>query len=593
MPDQNRIKISFDTPSPKKGFIGLLLSICLFISLSMTQTSLAQDFTITKFHTDITIYKDSSLLVQETLLVNFHDSRHGIFREIPFKYTDERGNPIKTPLHVQSVTDQAGTQRKFRVSKRGNVVNIRIGDPKNYVSGFQTYVITYEVQNAILFFDDHDELYWNVTGNYWWAPIQMASAQITLAGEELSENLWAACYTGAFGSRASECSYEASHNSADFSTTKNLSPREGLTIAFGWDKGLVSPPTTTRKLLWMLEMRENWIFLLFLFPLTLMIYLWRTRGRDPGVREAVTVRYEPPQHNNVPLTAGEVGALVDEKLDPRDITSTIIGLAVKGYIRIEEQKTEGLIFDSMDYYLWKVKGPDDNLSPFEKLLMGKIFTGEFPGRMVSDMKNKFYADLESIKSTLYGELTTKRYFLVSPEKVRNVYRTAGIIIAVASGIIFSALTSFPKGIFAGILMGLPVLAFGRVMPAKTKSGAAVYMDILGFQEFMNRAEKDRIERMKDKDLFSKFLPYAIALNVVDSWAGAFEGIYQESPTWYVSHTGLRTFSPSNFSRSVNSATSGLASAMFSAPRGSGVGGGGGFSGGSSGGGFGGGGGGSW
>ena len=593
MPDQNRIKISFDTPSPKKGFIGLLLSICLFISLSMTQTASAQDFTITKFHTDITIYKDSSLLVQETLLVNFHESRHGIFREIPFKYTDERGNPIKTPLHVQSVTDQAGTQRKFRVSKKGNVVNIRIGDPKNYVSGFQTYVITYEVQNAILFFDDHDELYWNVTGNYWWAPIQLASAQVTLAGEELSENLWAACYTGAFSSRASECSYDASHNSADFSTTKNLSPREGLTIAFGWDKGLVSPPTTTRKLLWMLEMRENWIFLLFLFPLTLMIYLWRTRGRDPGVREAVTVRYEPPQHNNVPLTAGEVGALVDEKLDPRDITSTIIGLAVKGYIRIEEQKTEGLIFDSMDYYLWKVKGPDDNLSPFEKLLMGKIFTGEFPGRMVSDMKNKFYADLESIKSTLYGELTTKRYFLVSPEKVRNVYRTAGIIIAVASGIIFAALTSFPKGIFAGILMGLPVLAFGRVMPAKTKSGVAAYMDILGFQEFMNRAEKDRIERMKDKDLFSKFLPYAIALNVVDSWAGAFEGIYQESPKWYVSHTGLRTFSPSNFSRSVNSATSGLASAMFSAPRGSGVGGGGGFSGGSSGGGFGGGGGGSW
>jgi uncharacterized membrane protein len=285
--------------------------------------------------------------------------------------------------------------------------------------------------------------------------------------------------------------------------------------------------------------------------------------------------------------------MVDEKLDPRDITSTIIGLAVKGYIKIEEQKTEGLIFDSTDYYLWKVKGPDDSLSPFEKVLMGKIFTGEFLGRMVSDMKNKFYAELESLRNTLYEELTSKRYFLVSPEKVRRVYTAAGTIITVACGILFTVVTSSPKGIVAGILTGLPVIAFARVMPAKTKLGAAAYMEILGFQEFMNRAEKDQIQRMGDKDLFSKFLPYAIALNVVDNWAGAFEGIYQDSPQWYVSHAGLRTFSPYHFSRSINSATTGLASAMFSAPRGSAVGAGGGFSGGSSGGGFGGGGGGSW
>jgi uncharacterized membrane protein len=570
------------------------LSCILFFSVSVSVfPAFAQDFTISRFHANITVNQDSSLYVTETILVNFHESRHGIYREIPFKYTDERGNPIKTPLHVQSVTDQAGTAKDYKVTKKGNVVNIRIGDRKSYVEGFQTYVITYELQNAILFFDDHDELYWNVTGNYWWSPIQEASAQVTLAGKQQSKNLWAACYTGIPGSRASQCRYEASHNSADFSATKSLSPREGLTIAFGWDKGLITQPSSWQKFLWIIDVRENWIFLSPFFTLSFMVYLWRTRGRDPRVREAVTVMYEPPKYNNVPLTAGEVGALIDEKLDSRDITSTIIGLAVKGYIKIEEQKTEGLLFDSTDYYLWKVKGPDDSLIPFEKLLMTKIFTGEFPGRMVSDMKNKFYAELESLRNTLYEELTSKRYFLISPEKVRRVYSAVGIIIAVACGILFTVMTSSPKGIVAGILTGLPVIAFARVMPAKTKVGAAVYMDILGFQEFMNRAEKDHIERMGDKDLFAKLLPYAIALNVVDNWARAFEGIYQDLPQWYVSHAGLRTFSPYHFSRSINSATTGLASAMFSAPRGSGVGGGGGFSGGSSGGGFGGGGGGSW
>jgi uncharacterized membrane protein len=141
-----------------------------------------------------------------------------------------------------------------------------------------------------------------------------------------------------------------------------------------------------------------------------------------------------------------------------------------------------------------------------------------------------------------------------------------------------------------------VILFAKYMPAKTKAGASAYMNILGFQEFMNRAEKDRLERMKDVNLFSKFLPYAIALDVADNWAKAFQGIYQDPPDWYISPGGFRTFSPYGFTHSISSVTSDLSSAMFSAPRGSGTGGGGsggGGGGGSSGGGFGGGGGGSW
>jgi len=163
--------------------------------------------------------------------------------------------------------------------------------------------------------------------------------------------------------------------------------------------------------------------------------------------------------------------------------------------------------------------------------------------------------------------------------------------------IFLSPSSTAKSIIASVLTGLPVILFAKYMPAKTRAGAAAYMDILGFQEFMNRAEKERLERLKDVNLFSKFLPYAIALDVADNWAKAFEGIYQDPPDWYVSPGGFTTFSPYTFTHSINSVTSDLTSAMFSAPRGSGTGGGGfgggGGGGGSSGGGFGGGGGGSW
>jgi uncharacterized membrane protein len=543
------------------------------------------------------IDEDSSVIVKETIDVAFHQSRHGIYREIPFKYRDEFGKMIMTPTRVLSVTDESGKVWKYQVKKTGHLVTIRIGDAKRYVKGNQTYVITYEVENAILFFNDHDELYWNVTGNYWKAPIKEASATVSLTTKDKSKNLMAAGYEGSYGSKE-ECGVETYDNSGKFFTKRNLNMGEGLTIAFGWDKGLVFPPSSWKKFLWAINPRENWVFLLPIFSFLYMASRWYRKGRDPRVRESVTVMYEPPKFDNKPLTPAEVGTLIDERLDPRDITSTIVGLAVKGYIKIEETKREGLVFDKTDYDLIKAKDPDTNLGPFEIELMKNLFSDSPRGvrLLVSSLKNRFYTHLPTLKKSLYGELIRKKYFLGSPEKVRNSYIAAGIFILVFACFAFAFLASGfeGKGIIAGILTGVPVLAFAKFMPAKTRAGASAYVDILGFQEFMNRAEKDRIERMGDMNLFSKFLPYAIALDVADNWAKAFEGIYQDPPDWYVSPVGFRTFSPYAFTHSLNSVTSDLSSAMFSAPRGTGGGGGGGFGGGgSSGGGFGGGGGGSW
>jgi uncharacterized membrane protein YgcG len=405
----------------------------------------------------------------------------------------------------------------------------------------------------------------------------------------------AAGYEGGYGSKEI-CDYETYDNSGKFRTKRSLKMGEGLTVVFGWDKGFVSPPSSWKKFWWAVNLKESWVFLLPIFSFIYMANRWYRKGRDPKVRESVTVMYGPPKFENQPLTPAEVGTLVDEKLDPRDITSTIVGLAVKGYIKIEETKKEGLIFDKIDYYLRKMKGPDAEVSPFERELMERLLGGK-TGVHVSDLKNKFYAYLPGLKKALYGELTRKKYFLSSPENVRNSYLVAGFLVFVFSVLAFVFLVPHPgwKGILAGILTGASVLGFAKSMPAKTRAGASAYMDVLGFQEFMNRAEKDRLERTGDKDLFSKFLPYAIALDVADNWAKAFEGIYQEPPAWYVSPGGFRMFSPYAFTHSINSVTSDLSSAMFSAPRGSSGGGsGGGFGGGgSSGGGFGGGGGGSW
>ncbi len=574
----------------------LRIVVVLAIQSILVSPAFAQFFTIEKFHSDITIQPDASFTVTERIDVNFSRPRHGIYREIPFKYRDDLGHTIKTPTHVFSVTDESGKKWKTKISKNGNVVNIRIGDTRRYVQGRQVYIITYRVENAILFFSDHDELYWNVTGNNWQAPIVEASAHVTLAVPAQSSNLWAAAYTGSFNSKESAADYETHTHGVTFVTKRPLNVGEGFTIAFGWDKGMIVIPSSWKKFLWAIDVTENWIFLFPPLALAFMFFLWRRRGRDPSVRESMTVMYEPPKFENQPLTPAEVGTLIDENFDPRDITSTIVGLGVKGYLRIEETKKEGLLFDSTDYYLKKLKDSDAQLGPFEKELMMSLFPGQLPGVYVSNLKNRFYTNLGTLKGILYRELIRKKYFLTNPEKVKGTYAMGGIVIMVFGAFAFAFLVpgSIGIGVLASVLTGLPVLLFAKFMPARTKTGASVYMDILGFQEFMVRAEKDRLERMGDSHLFSKFLPYAMALDVTDSWAKAFQGIYQQPPEWYVSPVGIRTFDPYTFSHSIQSVTSNLSSAMFSAPRGSGSSGGGGSGGGgSSGGGFGGGGGGSW
>jgi uncharacterized membrane protein YgcG len=580
----------------KESFRLVLLTALSLNLIFFIPPAFAQYFTINKFHSDIMIGEDSSVIVKETLDVEFHRPRHGIYREIPFKYRDDFGKVITTPTKVLSVTDGSGKGWKYKVERTGPMIHVRIGDAKRYVEGRWTYLITYKVENVILFFRDHDELYWNVTGNYWKAPIKEASATASLTTKNKSKNLMVAGYEGGYGSKE-ECGYEAYDNSGKFYTKRSLKMGEGLTVVFGWDKGLVSPPSSCKKFLWAINLGENWVFLLPIFSFLYMGNRWYRKGRDPKVRESVTVMYEPPKFDHQPLTPAEVGTLVDEKLDPRDITSTIVGLAVKGYIQIEETKKEGLIFDKTDYYLKKAKNYDSNLNPFEIELMKALFPAALPGTLISDLKNKFYTNLDVLRKTLYGELIRKKYLLSNPEKVRNSYIAAGIVVLAFAilAFVFLVPNSGGKSFIAGILTGIPVLAFAKFMPVKTRAGASAYMDILGFQEFMNRAEKDRLERIGDMNLFSKFLPYAIALDVADNWAKAFEGIYQDPPEWYVSPIGFRTFSPYAFTHSLNSVTSDLSSAMFSAPRGSGGGGsGGGFGGGgSSGGGFGGGGGGSW
>jgi hypothetical protein len=552
-------------------------------------------FTIRAFRSDIEVRADSSLRVIETIETEFHQSRHGIYRDIPFRYVDELGRNSVTPLTVLSVNDPSGKGWKYKVSRIGSDIRIRIGDPKVYVNGSQTYVISYRVENGVLFFPDHDELYWNVTGNEWPVPIESATAVVTFRTGIDPGTLQNRCFTGPRGSREEACSVATDGTGTVFSASRSFRPREGLTVVLGWDKGVVHPPSRWSRLLFRLNLRENWPVLLPFLTLFVMARLWYRKGRDPRTGAPLVVAYSPPEEGGRPLLPAEAGTLIDERFDPQDLTASVVDLAVKGYLVIEEKKTEGILFDKTDYLLRRERTPDAELPSLERLLLEKLFEGHGSEVRISDLKLSFYKNLDDLRKASFEGLEGLRYFAANPASVKSAYIRAGVLIAGAG--MFAA--AFSQRVWEGdmvllafcsVISGGIVLLFSRFMPVKTLRGVKALGRVKGFEEFLMRAEKDRLERLNDPRLFEKYLPYAIALGVSERWAKAFEGITQEPPRWYASGSGSRSFQPSAFHHSLDSALSGMASAMTAAPRSSGSG----FSGGGgSGGGGGGGGGGSW
>jgi len=579
--------------SELKSF-ALFSAVLIIFSLFGASDVSASYFTIENFHSEITINKDASIVVEETIEVYFNHQRHGIFREIPYRYRNAAGDIQVTPIDVISVTDGNGRKRPSRVRHEGNVINIRIGSPNRYVDGHQTYVIKYRVERVLLFFEQYDELYWNVTGNYWDAPIRQASCNVTLDTDRDISNPRTACYSGKYGATNTNCKATLNEHGAVFICEVPLGEGEGFTVAYGFDKNIVEYPSAFENFLYAINIRENWVFVFPFISFFLMLYLYFTRGRDPKVQESVVVQYAPPKVGGREMTAAEVGTMTDESMDPRDISGTMIGLAVKGYIKIVEHKKEGLIslLDSVDYEIVRLKETDRTLTEFEQILLDRLFVEGGDTVMLSALKKKFYKYLVELKKSLMESLVADGYFKLKPDSVMGRYVGLAFIILVA-GILFGALVTsdyIGKTIAATVLTAIWPAVFAKAMPVKTRLGAKAKMDILGFREFMMRADKDRLEKL-GKDVFYKYMPYAIALDVVDYWSKAFEGIYDEPPNWYVSRAGFAAFSPVMFSKTITETTSTLSNTMFSAPRGSGTGGGGG--GGFSGGGSGGGGGGSW
>ena len=562
-----------------------LLLVSILIAVLSANSALAQGFEnweISSFHSGIQVNADSTLIITEQIVADFtNEAHHGIFRAIPIKYKDEFGNKMTIRFKLISVTDEDGNDWWQETTYEGDNVKIKTGDPDRYLSWPVTFNIKYEVNllDKITQFEDHDEIYWNVTGHEWPVPILQTSATVHLPKGIPQAEVDTICFAGYLGTTAQNCRSNIEKNRANFSTG-TLNFAEGLTIAVSIPKGFIVEPTLSQKIIWFLQ--DNWGLALPIITFLVLYFLWFTRGKDPQTnRDTVMPRYKPPKN----MTPSELGTLIDERADMRDITSAIVDLAIRGYLKISEKSSDFTFIKLKDY-----KG-DNTLKQHEKTIMKAIFNG-IDKRKLSELTNKFYRDLPQIKKDIYKQLKDDGLFPSNPENVRNFYYTIG------GGILF-ALFFLPLAMFFSIATNVGIAAsaiiiliFARYMPAKTKKGVDAFYEAKGLEEYIDTAEKDRIKFQEKENIFEELLPFAMTLGIADKWTKAFEGIYKNASSWYEG-SGDGQFSTGYFLGRINRMTNKMNTTFTSAPRSASSGGSGFSSGGFSGGGFGGGGGGSW
>ncbi len=565
----------------------LLVSLLLICCSWLADASLR----VADFRADLDIQPPSGLHVTETLIVDFASAHHGIYREIKVSERLPSGERAAIRVSIGSVSLD-GAAVPYTLERSGSVIVLKIGDADRNVIGRHTYEISYRVERAFVFSEESVQLYWNVTGNDWQIPIDHASAVVSMPASIDPTSVLTTSYAPLSSLVAGAEAALDSQGRLVFEIGP-LSPGEGLTIdvLLPRDPSGLVPPTGWDDIAWFV--RNNLYALIPIAVFVLMLALWWRKGRDPRKR-TIAPQFSSPED----LHPGEAGVIIDDRADLRDISAMIVGLAVKGHVRIRAVTAEGS--DRIDdHVLERINADRGELSASELRLLDAVFDeAHDKERSLSSMENSFYRELPGIKSKLYSGLIAKGFYPSNPERVRANYLTAGVGIG---GL--GLMVAFSFSIYLGIsvaVAGAIIAAFSRIMPRKTIKGVRSLETVLGLAEYIRRAERDRMTFHHAPEQsprhFEDLLPYAIAFDLTDAWSKAFEGAFQEPPTWYVGAGSV--FHGHLFALSMMRFSAGMSRAFVSAPRTassgrSAWGGGSSFGGGFSGGGFGGGGGGGW
>jgi hypothetical protein len=601
------------------------------------------------FVSDAQVQHNGDLIVTETIRVEAEGNqiRHGIFRDFPTTYTRPDGSRVVVGFDVQSVT-RDGTSEPWTTEAFGNGVRVRIGNADVTIpNGPHEYVIRYRTDRQIGFFADYDELYWNATGNGWPFAIDSAEARITLPQSVPFRQ--AAFYTGPQGAQGRDAAIiQQTDGHIVFRTTRALPPGNGLTVAAAWQKGVVDAPTASQQAHWWLIDNLPGVVAGIGLAVVLAFYgfAWLRFGRDPP-RGTIIPLFAPPAD----FSAAAVRFVERMGFDQRCFTAAIVDLGVHGHIRLSGDGSKTVITHVKEGK--PVGGPESSLAgklfaSEESLALdqknykpigaardalrgglaaaydGPLFTDNFLWSglgvflsgalmgLVLVLMGQTY-DSDRFGLMLFGVLAPLLPILGGCFMVRAGRRddsgggwwiaVGGILIA---GFVFIGLAltatgapsavNFMPAIAAYVLVPLAFLGF-HWLQAPTVAGRKIMDQIEGFRQYLGVAEEDRLNALNPPDktpqLFERFLPYAIALDVENRWAKRFASVLAAAGasaavgTWYSGRYDP-TRDPVGFANHLGGALSSTIASAASPPGSSSGSGGGGSSGGGGGGGGGGG-----
>ena len=616
---------------------------------------------ILQFISDVKIEKNSDLLVTETIRVQAegYEIRRGILRDFPTRYTGRDGRRVEVGFEVLSVT-RNGSPENYATEGLSNGVRVRIGSGDRTVPfGPNTYVIRYRTTRQIGFFDKFDELYWNATGTGWTFPIDVAEARITLP--EPANFMQTAIYTGLQGATGKDATIvEQGPGTIVFRTTRPLPARNGLTVAAAFPKGIVTPPTQAQLArYWLVDnipvlVAGRGLLLLFGY----YAYAWLRVGRDPR-RSTIIPLFTPPKDMSAPA----VRYVYEMEFDNRAFSAGILDLAVHGGVKLNDsgkqmrltelkaardvsapvaamarelfrsessllldnvnhqrigaakealyEKLKGLYHKSLftNNYRWSSAGLLLWVA-FTAAVVLSVFLSYGPQLGGAMLVGTLLAApaITVMTAFLFGFFSGQTGFLL----FLFGFLIAGGFAVAGLGVLLSAAHEATKSLFSlytcAMLAPIVFAPFAAMsfylLKAPTVQGRKVMDEIEGFRQYLGVAEEDRLNHLhppeKTPELFERYLPYAVALNVENRWAERFAGVLAAAAAagaataaWY---SGDR-ISDNNWGSFAGRVGDSLASSVASASTAPGSSGGGGSSGssggGSSGGGGGGGGGSGW
>lgn len=609
---------------------------------------------IIRFESHIQVHPDSSMTVTENILVKSERRkiRRGIYRDFPTAYKDRFGSSVNTGFKIKEVLKN-GRPEPYHTKRLSNGIRVYIGKKDVFIKpGEYTYTLTYVTDRQLGYFKDLDELYWNVTGNGWEFTIDKAIAYVKPPpGASIIQY---AAYTGPRSAKGRD--YTVSFDDPGtlvFATTRPLKPGEGLTIAYAWPKGFVKEPTQREKIMDYLGANLSMLAALLGLILVSVYYCfsWIRVGRDPE-KGTIIPLFEPPKG----LSPAASRFVWKMGFDNKAFASAVMNMAVKGYLKIEEEAgdfilrksgkdapplatAEKKIADKLFFTSNAIEVDRINHSRFKKaiktltnwlrlefekkyfntnsqyLVPGLVITIFTLGGLVFSARDMGTAGFMTIWLSIWT-IGTSMLVLQVINSWREALRSRGIKLLKGGGALF--LTAFSVPFVGGEIFGLFIFAkavsllaaflllliagvniiFYQLLKAPTLGGRKIMDQIEGFRLYLSTAEAERLNILHPPEItpqiFEKYLPYAMALDVEHEWSEKFARALKAteageySPSWYTgSH--WNSYNIAGFSDHLGSAFSSAISSA-SSPPGSRSGSGGG---GSSGGGGGGGGGGGW